>query len=214
MSLITSRAYPLALSLTEPEGFWVAAGRGAHCEDFAKRIAAYRAGVDCPPPVENDVAPTVTAPAMSGQGVGALSDGLVLAFENGPGLDVGVCAVTLHGVPHATFSWLEESLPRFLLVLLSKLLELGGFLGLLLPRLLLSGPSVALGLLSGLLGLLRGLHLLAGPLHFVGGAFQRNFHAHRLYPLPGECCGQRTNKNANCDLQNVVHLGTPFFVSL
>ena len=72
MPLITSRAYPLALSLTEPEGFFVAAGRGVHCQDFAKRIPAYRAGADCSPPVVNDAAPVVTAPAKSGQGVGTI----------------------------------------------------------------------------------------------------------------------------------------------
>lgn len=73
MQLITSRAYPLALQLTEPVGAWCSAGSGKHCFDKASRYGgAY--SQECPPVGENGSALAVTAPVEPGQRAGILSD--------------------------------------------------------------------------------------------------------------------------------------------
>lgn len=62
MPLVTTRAYALALQLTEPSGFWVSAGHGQHGHGFARRIPALRADTVCPPAAVSGNPRSVTAP--------------------------------------------------------------------------------------------------------------------------------------------------------
>jgi hypothetical protein len=114
MSLVISRAYPLALQLTEPEGFWSMAGRGEHCQDGTRRFSAYRSDAVCPPPAVNGTPRTVTAPVGPVRGVGTRLSNLDL---NGRLVNRGV-VVSANGF-------------RYLVVKVSRGFAYGRFLNLL-----------------------------------------------------------------------------------
>lgn len=138
-----------------------------------------------------------------------LSRRSILAFKDRFRLHESIGANRLHSIFFTVFRRLEKLRKSEFFILLSEPLQLSiAFILLfLLLRFFCFTPIFSVSL--GLIGSVFLVRLCRSAFHFITGSFKRNFNPDGLNPLPGECCRQRSNENADRDFQDVVHVGSP-----